>query len=158
MAVTAPVTVVVAVAIKLTPWHAVTSSPRCHPHSHQVQEASRNSGELLGGAKINHIFRTQFYEAVGSVDACAGLSDAEISQAIRQATGPRSPLFVPEGSFEVRARKQTTLLRPHPGPGLGPGLGPGPGPGPEPDRYWTPALSRFLPGSRSLTLTLTLTP
>ena len=27
--------------------------------SAQVQEAARNSGELLGGAKINHIFRDQ---------------------------------------------------------------------------------------------------
>ena len=44
---------------------------------------------------------SQFHEAVGSVDACAGLSDADIGRAIRQATGPRSPLFVPEGSFEV---------------------------------------------------------
>ena len=31
-----------------------------------------------------------------SVDACTGLSNDDISRAIRQATGPRSPLFVQE--------------------------------------------------------------
>ena len=48
-----------------------------------------------------------------AVDACAGLSDADIARAIRQATGPRTPLFVPEGSFEVLARQQIKLLRTH---------------------------------------------
>ena len=81
--------------------------------SAQVQEASRASGELLGGAKINHIFRSQFAETINTVDPCSNLSDADISRAIRQATGPRTPLFVPEGSFEVLARQQIRLLRTH---------------------------------------------
>ena len=79
----------------------------------QVQEASRESGELLGGAKINHIFRAQLQESLQAVDACSGLADADISRAIRQATGTRTPLFVPEGSFEILARQQIKLLRPH---------------------------------------------
>ena len=41
--------------------------------SMQVQEASRQSGELLGGAKINYIFRTQFNEAMQAVDGCSCL-------------------------------------------------------------------------------------
>ena len=48
-----------------------------------------------------------------SVDACDSLADADISRAIKQATGPRTPLFVPEGSFEVLARQQIRLLRKH---------------------------------------------
>ena len=78
-----------------------------------VQDAARGSGELLGGAKINDVFRTQFHEAVQSVDACSGLSEADIARAIRQATGTRTPLFVPEGAFESLARQQIQLLRPH---------------------------------------------
>ena len=78
-----------------------------------IQEASRASGELLGGAKINHIFRFEFHDAVAAVDACQGLSDEDITRSIRQATGPRTPLFVPEGSFEVLARQQIKLLRQH---------------------------------------------
>ena len=78
-----------------------------------VQDAARGSGELLGGAKINDVFRTQFHEAMRSVDACYGLSEADIARAIRQATGTRTPLFVPEGAFESLARQQIQLLRPH---------------------------------------------
>ena len=55
----------------------------------------------------------QFHDSMHSVDACAGLTDADISRSIRQATGPRSPLFVPEGSFDVLARQQIKLLRSH---------------------------------------------
>ena len=69
----------------------------------QAQEASRDSGELLGGAKINHIFRAQFHEAMQAVDACSGLTDADISRAIRQATGP------PRGGFT----RVTLVLAPH---------------------------------------------
>lgn len=46
------------------------------------------------------------------LDACHGLADADIAHAIRQATGPRSPLFVPEAAFEVLARRQIALFRP----------------------------------------------
>ena len=78
-----------------------------------VQDAARGSGELLGGAKINDVFRTQFHHAMQSVEACTGLSEADIARAIRQATGTRTPLFVPEGAFESLARQQIQLLRPH---------------------------------------------
>ena len=77
-----------------------------------MQENARKSGELVGGAKINHIFRTTYYETLQALDACAGLGDADIAHAIRQATGPRSPLFVPEASFEMLARRQIERLRP----------------------------------------------
>ena len=40
------------------------------------------------------------------MDPCTGLSDADIAHAIKQATGPRSPLFVPEVAFEVTTRRQ----------------------------------------------------
>ena len=47
------------------------------------------------------------------MDPCTGLSDADIAHAIKQATGPRSPLFVPEVAFEVITRRQIALLKPH---------------------------------------------
>ena len=67
--------------------------------SAQVQEASRETGELQGGARINHIFRYEFAQRLEEMDPCTGLSDADIAHAIKQATGPRSPLFVPEVAF-----------------------------------------------------------
>ena len=39
--------------------------------SAQVQEAARHSGELLGGAKINHIFREQVQRAPHAAPRCA---------------------------------------------------------------------------------------
>jgi len=80
--------------------------------SAQVQEKAREKGELWGGARVNDIFRREFYDSVHKLDACHGLEDADIAHAIRQATGPRSPLFVPEVAFEVLARRQISLLRP----------------------------------------------
>ena len=64
------------------------------------------------------------------MDPCTGLSDADIAHAIKQATGPRSPLFVPEVAFGLGL-----------GSGLGLGLGLGstliylnPNPNPSPGR------------------------
>ena len=80
----------------------------------QVQDASRNSGELRGGARISHIFRSEFFDALEELDACEGLTDEDIIYSIRQATGPRAPLFnVSEVSFEVLAKRQIALMRPH---------------------------------------------
>lgn len=81
--------------------------------SAMVQEAAREEGELFGGARIQHIFLSEFTESLRALDACEGLSSEDISHAIRQATGPRAPLFVPDQSFDVLARRQIALLRPH---------------------------------------------
>ena len=78
-----------------------------------MQEASRETGELQGGARINHIFREEFAQRLEVMDPCTGLSDADIAHAIKQATGPRSPLFVPEVAFEVTTRRQ---IEPQPQP------------------------------------------
>ncbi|KAL1521567.1 hypothetical protein AB1Y20_021226 [Prymnesium parvum] len=80
--------------------------------SAQVTEATRDRGELWGGARINDIFRAEYFDSLQALDACHGLEDGDIAHAIRQATGPRSPLFVPEVAFEVLARRQIALLRP----------------------------------------------
>mgnify|MGYP006255500259 CR=1 FL=1 len=75
-----------------------------------MQEASRETGELQGGARINHIFREEFAQRLEDMDPCTGLSDADIAHAIKQATGPRSPLFVPEVAFEVITRRPDLIL------------------------------------------------
>ena len=77
-----------------------------------VQEHARETGELQGGARINHIFHSEFAEELLRMDACTGLTEGDIAHAIKQATGPRSPLFVPEVAFEVLTRRQISLLKP----------------------------------------------
>jgi dynamin 1-like protein len=39
-----------------------------------------------------------------------GLTDLEIATAIRNSTGTRIPLFVPEGSFDLLVRRQIKKL------------------------------------------------
>jgi len=67
-------------------------------------------GQLVGRARIDFIFRDVFARTVRDFDTFTGLSDEEIRVAIRNATGPRASLFVPEVAFELLARKQIAKL------------------------------------------------
>lgn len=71
--------------------------------------------ELYGGARIAYIFNEIFSTIIMSFDPFDGLSDDDIRTAIRNATGPRPSLFVPEASFEILVRRQIRRLEP---PGL----------------------------------------
>ena len=66
--------------------------------------------ELYGGARISYIFNEIFSKSVSNLDPFTGLSDADIRNAIRNATGPRPALFVPEVSFETLVRRQIAGL------------------------------------------------
>lgn len=52
--------------------------------------------ELYGGARISYIFHHSFDRGLKSIHPFDGLDDADIRTAIRNATGPRPSLFVPE--------------------------------------------------------------
>mmetsp|Transcript_65764 Transcript_65764/g.152796 ORF Transcript_65764/g.152796 Transcript_65764/m.152796 type:complete len:752 (-) Transcript_65764:100-2355(-) len=69
-------------------------------------------GQLMGRARIDFIFRDIFTRTVRDSDTFSGLSDDEIRVAIRNATGPKATLFVPEAAFELLVRKQITKLLP----------------------------------------------
>mmetsp|Transcript_40638 Transcript_40638/g.97396 ORF Transcript_40638/g.97396 Transcript_40638/m.97396 type:complete len:703 (+) Transcript_40638:17-2125(+) len=69
-----------------------------------------SSDGLTGGARIHYIFHDIFGAEVKQFDACRGLTDNEIRQAIRNATGPRASLFVPEAAFEIIVKKQIAQL------------------------------------------------
>ncbi|XP_056280760.1 dynamin-1-like protein isoform X3 [Pseudoliparis swirei] len=66
--------------------------------------------ELCGGARICYIFHETFGRTLESVDPLGGLSTIDILTAIRNATGPRPSLFVPEVSFELLVKKQVKRL------------------------------------------------
>ncbi|KAI5558301.1 hypothetical protein POPTR_017G041800v4 [Populus trichocarpa] len=72
------------------------------------EEMSRS--ELSGGARIHYIFQSIFVKSLEEVDPCEDLTDADIQTIIQNATGPRTPLFVPEVPFEVLVRKQIARL------------------------------------------------
>ncbi|RCI04607.1 Dynamin- GTPase protein [Rhizopus stolonifer] len=66
--------------------------------------------ELCGGARIYYIFNNVFGQALDAIPACANLTNHDIRTAIRNSTGPRPSLFVPELAFDLLVRPQIKLL------------------------------------------------
>lgn len=66
--------------------------------------------ELSGGARIYYIFNDVFGHALGSIDATQNLDNQDIRTAIRNSTGPRPSLFVPEVAFDLLVKPQIKLL------------------------------------------------
>ncbi|KAM5541329.1 hypothetical protein V8D89_004883 [Ganoderma adspersum] len=66
--------------------------------------------ELSGGARIYYIFNDVFGAALTSIDATQNLDNQDIRTAIRNSTGPRPSLFVPEIAFDLLVKPQIKLL------------------------------------------------
>ena len=65
---------------------------------------------LFGGAKLRHVFVDQFGRAVDELEPFAGLGPDQIQTVIRNASGTRTALFIPEAAFESLAKRQIALL------------------------------------------------
>ncbi|XP_052400302.1 dynamin-1-like protein isoform X2 [Carassius gibelio] len=68
------------------------------------------TAELCGGARICYIFHETFGRTLESVDPLGGLTTIDVLTAIRNSTGPRPALFVPEVSFELLVKRQVKRL------------------------------------------------
>ncbi|KAG8959552.1 Dynamin- GTPase protein [Tulasnella sp. 408] len=66
--------------------------------------------ELSGGARIYYIFNDVFGNALQSIDSTSNLTSQDIRTAIRNSTGPRPSLFVPEVAFDLLVKPQIKLL------------------------------------------------
>jgi dynamin 1-like protein len=66
--------------------------------------------ELYGGARINFIFNDIFAECLNRINPLEGLTHNDIRTAIRNATGPKAALFVPEAAFELLVKRQIMRL------------------------------------------------
>jgi dynamin 1-like protein len=66
--------------------------------------------ELCGGARIYYIFNSVFGNSLEQVDPTMNLSVLDIRTAIRNSTGPRASLFVPELAFDLLVKPQIKLL------------------------------------------------
>ena len=66
--------------------------------------------ELSGGARIYYIFNDVFGSALASIDSTHNLDNQDIRTAIRNSTGPRPSLFVPEVAFDLLVKPQIKLL------------------------------------------------
>ncbi|XP_075218786.1 dynamin related protein 1 [Lycorma delicatula] len=77
-----------------------------------IEGTARNieTTELCGGARICYIFHETFGKTLDSIHPLSGLTKMDILTAIRNATGPRPALFVPEVSFELLVKRQIRRL------------------------------------------------
>lgn len=66
--------------------------------------------ELCGGARIYYIYNTIFGNSLKSISPTANLSMSDIRTAVRNSTGPRPSLFVPELAFDLLVKPQIKLL------------------------------------------------
>ena len=66
--------------------------------------------ELCGGARIYYIFNSVFGNSLETIDPTHNLSVMDIRTAIRNSTGPRPSLFVPEMAFDLLVKPQIKLL------------------------------------------------
>ncbi|OJJ08455.1 hypothetical protein ASPVEDRAFT_47618 [Aspergillus versicolor CBS 583.65] len=68
--------------------------------------------ELCGGARIYYIFNSVFGNSLDTIEPTHNLSVSDIRTAIRNSTGPRPSLFVPELAFDLLVKPQIKLLEP----------------------------------------------
>jgi dynamin 1-like protein len=57
-----------------------------------------------------YIFNDIFESSLNNIDPCSNLSEYEIRTAIRNSTGPRPSLFLPEAAFELLVKPQIKML------------------------------------------------
>lgn len=68
--------------------------------------------ELCGGARIYYIYNEVFGHSLSTLNPVGDLSVKDIRTAIRNSTGPRPSLFVPELAFDLLVKPQIKMLEP----------------------------------------------
>jgi dynamin 1-like protein len=66
--------------------------------------------ELCGGARIYYIYNEVLGNSMNSINPLQNLTVTDIRTAIRNSTGPRPSLFVPELAFDLLVKPQIQLL------------------------------------------------
>lgn len=66
--------------------------------------------ELAGGARISYIFHDKFGHDLAQMDPFESLGTDQIRTALRNATGHRTPLFIPEAAFEMLVKRQINMF------------------------------------------------
>ncbi len=73
--------------------------------------AHREGDDMFGGARVNYIFNDIYKRHITNINPIEGLTAETIRLAIRNATGTRAALFIPEQAFEILVKKQISRLR-----------------------------------------------
>ena len=69
-----------------------------------------NTKVLCGGARIYYIYNNIFGKSLQTLNPTSNLTTLDIKTAIRNSTGPRATLFVPELAFDLLVKPQIKLL------------------------------------------------
>jgi replication fork clamp-binding protein CrfC len=69
-----------------------------------------NVKQLYGGARINYIYYEWFGKLLDKLDPLEELSDNDIRTTIKNATGTKNALFIPEIAFELLVKRQIARL------------------------------------------------
>ena len=67
--------------------------------------------KLYGGARICYIFHETFAETINDIKPLDGIGSYEIITAMRNSSGTRSSLFVPEVAFDLLVKQQIQRLK-----------------------------------------------
>lgn len=84
------------------------SEDYCNAIDGRLSELATN--ELYGGARINFIFTEIYSKCINGISLNDAVSLNDILTAIKNTTGPRAALFVPEESFETLVKSQIKRL------------------------------------------------
>ena len=76
------------------------------------QSTNIHNHEIAGGAKIFTVFEKVFRPAIQSQDILSGIKDIDILTAIKNASGTRPCLFVPQSAFENLISRQVRSFEP----------------------------------------------
>jgi len=74
-------------------------------------KAANVTTQLNGGARIRFIFHDVFTRNLEAISPTAGLSTRDIRTTIKNASGSKSALFVPDEAFETLAHRQIKWLK-----------------------------------------------
>eukprot|EP00123_Amoebidium_parasiticum_P012118 comp21132_c0_seq2/m.28575 comp21132_c0_seq2/g.28575 ORF comp21132_c0_seq2/g.28575 comp21132_c0_seq2/m.28575 type:complete len:709 (-) comp21132_c0_seq2:634-2760(-) len=72
---------------------------------------SLTTSELSGGARISYIFHDIFGRTLDEASSLEGLTIYDIKTAIRNASGVKPALFIPDACFELLVKRQIQLLQ-----------------------------------------------
>uniref|UniRef100_A0AC34FXV1 Dynamin-type G domain-containing protein n=1 Tax=Panagrolaimus sp. ES5 TaxID=591445 RepID=A0AC34FXV1_9BILA len=64
------------------------------------------SSDLIGGARICSIFYEEFEKDINSIDSMGDLTVEEVLSAIKNSSGLKPPILIPERSFDTLVKKQ----------------------------------------------------
>ena len=69
-------------------------------------DSTKIDNVIKDGAKIAFVFKDIFKKTIDALDVLSGINDVDILTAIKNASGTKASLFIPQNAFELLVKKQ----------------------------------------------------